>query len=120
MVGERHNVAFLVGVIFGAAGAAVASLLSTPLSGAETRQQLSDRVAALRGGGGTPEPSRVRGDDTTVTTTRIYSSDASKLADARDGDTTATTTRVYSSGTSGPTRAAGDDTTADTTHTFGS
>lgn len=108
MVGERHNVAFLVGVIFGAAGAAVAALLSTPLSGAETRQQLSARVAALRGGDTTPEPRGVPGGDTTVTTTRrIYSSEASELVHAQDGDTTVETTRIFSSGTPEPTSTFG-------------
>jgi len=106
MVRERHNVAFLVGVIFGAAGAAGAALLYTPLSGAETRQQLSERVAALRGGDSTPEPRSVQGGDTTATTTRIYSSDASKLADAQDGKTMATT-RTYTSGTTEPTGTVG-------------
>ena len=120
MVGERHNVAFLVGVIFGAAGAAVAALLYTPLSGAETRQQLSDRVSALRGGDGTPEPRRVQGGETTVTTTRIYSGDAAELADAQHGDATLKTTRIYSSGAAEPTRTADGDTTVNTTGTFGS
>jgi gas vesicle protein len=48
MVRERHNVAFLVGVIFGAAGAATAALFYTPLSGTETRQQLNARLGMLR------------------------------------------------------------------------
>jgi len=107
MVRERHNVAFLVGVIFGAAGAAGAALLYTPLSGAETRQQLNERVAALRGGDSTPGPRSVQGGDTPMATTRIYSSDASKLADAQGDKATVTTTRIYSSGTSEPTGTVG-------------
>lgn len=120
MVGERHNVAFLVGVIFGAAGAAVAALLYTPLSGAETRQQLSERVAALRGGDSTPGSGSVQNGGTPGTTTRIYSGDATELADAQHGDATTKTTRIYSSGTAEPTRTADGDTTVGTTRTFGS
>lgn len=56
MIGERHNVAFLVGVIVGAAVSAVGTLFFTPLSGAETRQQVTGRVAALRGDGGGVDP----------------------------------------------------------------
>jgi gas vesicle protein len=132
MARERHNVAFLVGVMFGAAGAAVASLLSTPLSGMETRQQLSERVAALRGGDGTPtqgtrtvtptqgtgtlRTDRVYSTDasdasaTTVATGRIYSTAVPEPARTLDGDTTVTTTRINSSDrddTSEPTRTFG-------------
>lgn len=56
MVGERHNVAFLVGIIAGAAASAVGTLFFTPLSGTETRQQLAARLAALRGTGGAADP----------------------------------------------------------------
>lgn len=97
MVRERHNVAFLVGVIFGAAGAAIAALLYTPLSGAETRQQLTARAAALRGGDSTPEPRSVQGGETTVTTTRIFSSDAAEATRTQDDDTTVKTTRTFGS-----------------------
>lgn len=119
MVGERHNVAFLVGVIFGAAGAAIASLLSTPLSGAETRQQLRDRVTALRGGDSTPEPRRVQGGDT-ATTTRISSSDTAEPRSVQGNDTTTKTTRIFSSGTSEPTHAEDGEATVTTTRTLGS
>jgi hypothetical protein len=76
MVRERHNVAFLVGVIFGAAGAAIAALFSTPLSGAETRQQLSARVASLRGGGDVPPPTRLGGGESAPRTIRTWSSES--------------------------------------------
>lgn len=55
MVGQRHNVAFMVGILLGACAAACATLLFTPLSGRETRAQLRERYAELRGddaGGG--------------------------------------------------------------------
>ena len=49
MVRERHNVAFIVGVIIGALGAALAVLFLTPVPGRETREQLAARIAELRG-----------------------------------------------------------------------
>jgi len=49
MVGERHNVAFMVGILIGACAAACATLLFAPLSGWETREQLRSRYAELRG-----------------------------------------------------------------------
>ncbi len=120
MVRERHNVAFLVGVIFGAAGAAVASLVSTPLSGAETRQQLSDRVASLRGGDSTAKPTRIPGGETTVTTTRIYSSDTTEPTRVQGDEVITKTTRIYSSDAAEATRTQDDDTPVNTTRTFGS
>ena len=48
MTSERHNVAFMVGVILGALAATVAVLFLTPLSGRETRAQLAARIAELR------------------------------------------------------------------------
>ena len=49
MVRERHNVAFMVGVIFGALAASLAVLFLTPVPGRETREQLAARLASLRG-----------------------------------------------------------------------
>jgi len=49
-VGERHNVAFMVGVILGALAASLAVLFLTPVPGRETREQLASRFAELRGG----------------------------------------------------------------------
>lgn len=60
MVRRRHNVAFMVGIIIGACAAACAALLSTPLSGRETRTQVRARYAALRGGDGGVGPTSVR------------------------------------------------------------
>ena len=51
MVVERHNVAFMVGVLLGALGAAVAAALLTPASGKQTREQLAALLADLRSGG---------------------------------------------------------------------
>ncbi len=56
MVRQRHNVAFMVGVLFGACAAACATLLFTPLSGRETRAQLRERYAELRGDDAGPGP----------------------------------------------------------------
>lgn len=50
MANERHNGAFLFGVLIGACAAAIAALFYTPLAGWETREQLRARYAALRGG----------------------------------------------------------------------
>jgi len=108
MVGERHNVAFLVGVIVGAAGAASAALLYTPLSGAETRQQLSGRVAALRGGEDVLKPTRIWGSEATARPTRLWSS----------GDTTTPIHIQGSEGTPTPTRIEGSEGT--TTRTWSS
>ncbi len=52
VVRERHNVAFMVGIVIGALAAAVAALLTTPLAGRETREQLASKIAELRGKGG--------------------------------------------------------------------
>src|SRR3954447_18481585 len=49
MVGDRHNVAFMVGVILGALAAALAVLFLTPVPGRDTREQLAARLAGLRG-----------------------------------------------------------------------
>ena len=48
MASERHTVAFMVGIILGALVGAIATLLLTPLSGTQTRDQLTAR---LHGGG---------------------------------------------------------------------
>jgi hypothetical protein len=55
MVEERHNVAFMVGIILGGLGGALATLFLTPLSGARTREQLRARLAALQPGPGIPD-----------------------------------------------------------------
>lgn len=52
MYEDRHNVAFMVGIILGALIAAVAVLFQTPLSGRETREQVTLRLDDLRGGDG--------------------------------------------------------------------
>lgn len=52
MADERHNVAFMVGIIFGALGAGIATLLLTPLSGQRTREQLAAGGAGLLPTGG--------------------------------------------------------------------
>ena len=59
MADERHNVAFMVGVILGALAGAVATLLLTPLSGLQTRSQLnaSAQRLARQLPGATPTPS---------------------------------------------------------------
>ena len=49
MVRQRHDVAFMVGMLLGACAAACATLFFTPLSGRETRAQLRERYAELRG-----------------------------------------------------------------------
>ncbi|HEY8597709.1 MAG TPA: YtxH domain-containing protein [Thermomicrobiales bacterium] len=49
MVRQRHNVAFMMGILLGACAAACATLLFTPLSGRETRAQFQARYAELRG-----------------------------------------------------------------------
>lgn len=54
MSDERHNVAFMVGIILGALGGAVATLWLTPLSGTQTREQLAARLAGLTPGGPLP------------------------------------------------------------------
>lgn len=59
MADERHNAAFMVGVILGALAGAVATLLLTPLSGDQTRAQLNAsarRAAAQLPGGAQPTP----------------------------------------------------------------
>jgi gas vesicle protein len=43
MASERHTVAFMVGIIVGALAGAIATLLLTPLSGTQTRDQLMAR-----------------------------------------------------------------------------
>ena len=55
MVEERHNVAFMVGVILGGLGGALATLFLTPLSGEQTREQLRARLAGLQPGGRLPD-----------------------------------------------------------------
>jgi hypothetical protein len=55
MAEERHNVAFMVGIILGGLGGALATLFLTPLSGARTREQLRARLAALQPGPGIPD-----------------------------------------------------------------
>lgn len=50
MATQRHNVAFMFGVIVGALGAALVVLFRAPLSGRETRQQLAARIAEFRDG----------------------------------------------------------------------
>src|SRR5919199_654776 len=55
MVEERHNVAFMVGIILGGLGGALATLFLTPLSGARTREQLRARLARLQPGTGIPD-----------------------------------------------------------------
>jgi hypothetical protein len=67
MAGERHNVAFMVGVICGAAGAAVAALFRTPLSGRETREQLAARIAEFRARAGDKMPAALQGGDGSTT-----------------------------------------------------
>ena len=52
--GDRHSVAFMVGVILGALGGALGTLVLTPLSGEQTREQLRLRTAGLRPGAGLP------------------------------------------------------------------
>ena len=52
MMEERHNVAFMLGVILGALAAAIAAALFTPASGKETREQFSALVSNLRSGAG--------------------------------------------------------------------
>ncbi len=96
MVGERHNVAFLVGVIVGAAGAASAALLYTPLSGAETRQQLSGRVAALRGGEDVPKPTRTWSSDVTARPIHIQGSEGTPTPTRIEGSE-GTLTKTWSS-----------------------
>ncbi len=49
VVRERHNVAFMVGILIGALAASIGALLLTPLSGRETREQLAAKVGELRG-----------------------------------------------------------------------
>lgn len=49
VVNERHNVAFLVGILIGAIASSLATLLLTPLSGRETRQQLAAKIDEARG-----------------------------------------------------------------------
>ena len=44
MASERHTVAFMVGIILGALAGAIATLLLTPLSGTQTRDQLTARL----------------------------------------------------------------------------
>lgn len=48
---ERHNVAFMVGIVVGALLAAVAAALLTPASGKQTREQLAALIDGLRSGG---------------------------------------------------------------------
>lgn len=55
MNGERHNGAFVVGLLLGAVGGSVAALWFAPLSGEETRQQLLSRVSGLVPGSGLPD-----------------------------------------------------------------
>lgn len=55
MADERHNVAFMVGILLGALSGGVATLLLTPLSGQQTREQLETQLSGLRArGGGVP------------------------------------------------------------------
>lgn len=51
---EQHNVAFMVGVLLGALGGAVGTLLLTPLSGQQTREQLNGRLGGAGVGGMLP------------------------------------------------------------------
>lgn len=44
MTSERHTVAFMVGIILGALAGAITTLLLTPLSGTQTRDQLTARL----------------------------------------------------------------------------
>ncbi len=55
MVEERHNVAFMVGIILGGLGGALATLFLTPLSGARTREQLRARLAEIQVGPRIPD-----------------------------------------------------------------
>jgi gas vesicle protein len=48
---SRHNVAFMFGIILGAVIAAAVVLFQTPLSGKETRDQITLRLNDLRSGG---------------------------------------------------------------------
>lgn len=60
VINERHNVAFLVGILIGAIASSVAALLLTPLSGRETRQQLAARIDEVRGTDATGSASGVK------------------------------------------------------------
>ena len=55
MAEERHNVAFMVGIILGGLGGALATLFLTPLSGARTREQLRARLAEIQVGSRIPD-----------------------------------------------------------------
>ena len=55
MAEERHNVAFMVGIILGGLGGALATLFLTPLSGSRTREQLRARLAELQVGPRIPD-----------------------------------------------------------------
>lgn len=55
MTGERHNGAFVIGLLLGAIGGSLAALWFAPLSGDETRQQLLSRLSALLPGSGLPD-----------------------------------------------------------------
>lgn len=48
---EQHNTAFMVGILLGAFGGAIGTLLLTPLSGEQTREQLGERLAGQGAGG---------------------------------------------------------------------
>lgn len=54
MSDERHNAAFMVGIILGALGGAAATLWLTPLSGTQTREQLAARLVGMLPGGTLP------------------------------------------------------------------
>lgn len=55
MADEQHNAAFMVGIVLGAVGGAVGTLLLTPLSGKQTREQLGARTSELVARGGIPD-----------------------------------------------------------------
>ena len=55
MADEQHNAAFMVGIVLGAVGGAVGTLLLTPLSGKQTREQLGARTGGLVARGGIPD-----------------------------------------------------------------
>lgn len=47
MADERHNAAFMVGILLGALGGALGTLFLTPLAGEQTRAQLRARFTGL-------------------------------------------------------------------------
>ncbi len=59
---EQHNAAFMVGIILGALGGGIGTLLLTPLAGRQTREQLGERVGAFTSAArGEPVPDHLDG-----------------------------------------------------------